>query len=131
VWMPVGIVALIFAISGPSMILAWMKLRQRNLGPILDANGWAVNTRARVNVAFGAALTDLRALPKGYSQSLDDPFADKRRPWKLYITLVLLLILAASWYVGKLDKYLPQQVKSGHVLGQNAPINNQAPKVEK
>jgi hypothetical protein len=130
-WMPVGIVALLLAISGPSMILAWMKLRQRNLGPILDANGWAVNTRARVNVAFGAALTDLAALPKGSSRSLDDPFADKGRPWKLYITLIILLILGASWYAGKLDKYLPKQVKSGHVLGENAPINDQSSKAEK
>ena len=31
------------AISGPSMLIAWLKLRQRNIGPILDANGWAVN----------------------------------------------------------------------------------------
>jgi hypothetical protein len=130
VWMPVGIAALLLAISGPSMILAYMKLRQRNLGPILDANGWAVNTRARVNVAFGAALTDLAALPKGSSRSLDDPFADKGRPWKLYIFLAVLVVLGASWYAGKLDKYLPLKVKSGHVLGANAPINNQAPKPE-
>lgn len=123
-WMPLGILGLVLAISGPSMILAYMKLRQRNLGPILDANGWAVNTRARVNVAFGAALTDLAALPKGASRSLDDPFADKGRPWKLYIFLFLLVVTAASWYAGKLDKYIPEQVKSGHVLGKNAPINN-------
>ncbi len=125
VWMPVGIIALLLAISGPSMLLAWMKLRQRNLGPILDANGWAVNTRARVNVAFGAALTDLRALPKGATQSFDDPFADKKRPWWLYITLATVLVLGGSWYAGKLDKYLPfSWAKSGEVLGKHAPINN-------
>ena len=124
VWMPLGIVALLLAISGPSMILAWMKLRQRNLGPILDANGWAVNTRARVNVSFGAALTDLAVLPKGASRSLDDPFADKGRPWKLYIFLTCLLVASASWYAGKLDKYLPEPVKSGKVLGKHAPVNN-------
>jgi len=123
-WMPIGIVALLLAISGPSMLLAWMKLRQRNLGPILDANGWAVNTRARVNVAFGAALTDLAALPKGASRSVDDPFADKQRPWKLYVFFLVIVVLAASWYVGKLDKYVPDVVKSGKVLGKNAPINN-------
>ncbi len=123
-WMPLGIVALLLAISGPSMLMAWMKLRQRNLGPILDANGWAVNTRARVNVALGASLTDLASLPKGSTLSLDDPFADKRRPWWLYITLVVIVVLAGSWYAGKLDRYLPQQAKSGQVLGKHAPINN-------
>ena len=39
---------LLLLISGPSMIIAYMKLRKRNLGPILDANGWAVNARANV-----------------------------------------------------------------------------------
>ncbi|HZI32762.1 MAG TPA: hypothetical protein VFF11_10505, partial [Candidatus Binatia bacterium] len=37
------LVGLVLLISGPSMVLAYMKLRNRNLGPILDANGWAVN----------------------------------------------------------------------------------------
>jgi hypothetical protein len=36
---------------------------KRNLGPILDANGWAVNTRARINVPFGATLTSVARLP--------------------------------------------------------------------
>src|SRR5262249_54282119 len=39
VWMPLGIIAVLLLISGPSMLIAWLKLRQRNLGPILDANG--------------------------------------------------------------------------------------------
>ena len=38
------------------MAIAWLKLRKRNLGPILDANGWAVNAKARMNVPFGGAL---------------------------------------------------------------------------
>src|SRR5262249_7999966 len=41
------LIGLVLLISGPSMILAYMKLRNRNLGPILDANGWAVNAKAR------------------------------------------------------------------------------------
>ncbi len=124
VWMPLGVAGILLAISGPSMLLAWMKLRQRNLGPILDANGWAVNTRARVNVAFGAALTRLAVLPEDATRSLDDPFADKRRPWKLYVFLLVLLVVAATWYAGKLDRYLPEPVESGTVLGKHAPINN-------
>jgi hypothetical protein len=129
VWMPIGIVALFLMISGPSMILAWMKLRQRNLGPILDANGWAVNGRARINVAFGAALTELAALPKGAKRSLDDPYADKKSRWRLYTFLLVLLVLGGTWYVGKLDKYLPQAVKSTEVLGENAPSTSTVPLV--
>jgi hypothetical protein len=112
VWAPIGIAGLLLVISGPSMLLAWMKLRQRNLGPILDANGWAVNTRARVNVALGAAMTDLAALPPGSTRTMDDPFADKQRPWKLYITLAVIVILGLSWYGGKLNTYLPDAVDS-------------------
>ncbi len=125
-WAPFGVIGLVLAISGPAMLLAWMKLRQRNLGPLLDANGWAVNSRARVNVKFGAALTHLAVLPKGSTRSLEDPFADKRRPWKLYAVLVVLLVLAASWYVGKLDRWLPPAAKSTSVLGDNAPAKAKA-----
>ncbi|HEX3345514.1 MAG TPA: hypothetical protein VHS09_13115, partial [Polyangiaceae bacterium] len=56
-WMPLGFLALLLAISGPSMLIAWLKLRQRNIGPLLDANGWAVNALAFINVPFGGALT--------------------------------------------------------------------------
>ena len=47
----------------PAMLMAYFKLRKRNLGPILDANGWAVNTRARINIPFGTALTHMAQLP--------------------------------------------------------------------
>src|SRR5205807_7196019 len=90
-WLPVGLVGLILLISGPAMLLAWLKLRRRNLGPILDANGWAINGRARINVSFGAAMTELPRLPAGAKRSLDDPFADKKTHWKLYVFLVLVL----------------------------------------
>jgi len=120
-WLPLGVLALLLMISGPAMLLAWLKLRRRNLGPILDANGWAINGRARINVSFGAAMTELAVIPKGSTRRLDDPFADKQRPWKLYIFLIVLLVLAGTWYVGRLDGYLPTSVKSVSVLGKHAP----------
>jgi hypothetical protein len=115
-WMPFGLFALVLAISGPSMLIAWLKLRQRNLGPILDANGWAVNATARVNVPFGAALTDLAALPGGATRSMRDPFAEKRTPWKTYLFLVVLVVAAGAWFLGKLDTYLPDKAKAATVL---------------
>jgi len=120
-WMPLGVIGLILAISGPSMAIAWLKLRKRNLGPILDANGWAVNAQAKVNVAFGESLTKLAVLPKGSSRELADPFADKRRPWRVYAFVAVILGLALGWYVGKLDHYLPRVAKSVSVLGADAP----------
>jgi hypothetical protein len=115
-WMPVGVIALLLAISGPSMLIAWLKLRQRNIGPILDANGWAVNTMARVNVPFGGSLTALAALPQGASRSLADPYAEKRRPWKTYLFLLVVVALGLVWYLGRLDGYLPEKTKASSVF---------------
>ena len=60
--MPLAIAGLMLLISGPSMVITYFKLRKRNLAPILDANGWAVNTRAIVNIPFGKTLTALARL---------------------------------------------------------------------
>jgi hypothetical protein len=114
-WMPLGVLALILLISGPSMVIAYLKLRRRNLGPLLDANGWAVNGRARINVPLGGSLTRLAALPHGARQSLDDPYAQKRRPWRLIVVLLLLAVIAGTWATGRLDAYLPKAIQSTRV----------------
>jgi hypothetical protein len=94
-WMPLGVLGLLLAISGPSMVIAWLKLRQRNLGPILDANGWAVNGRVKINIPFGGSLTELARLPAGSARSLRDPYAEEKRPWGAYLALAALLLFAA------------------------------------
>ncbi len=127
-WLPLGVLALLMMISGPSMLLAWLKLRRRNLGPILDANGWAINGRARINVAFGAAMTELAAIPSGAKRSFSDPFADRTPPWRLYIALTGLVLVAGSWYLGKVDRWLPSAARSTTVLGEYAPAYKQPAK---
>jgi hypothetical protein len=107
-WMPFGLVALLLAISGPSMVIAWLKLSQRNIGPILDANGWAVNAFARINIPFGGALTQTATLPPGAQRLLDDPFAEKRTPYRRYVTIVVVLLLALLWVSGRGDELLPE-----------------------
>lgn len=120
-WMPFGIASIVLLISTPSMLLAYLKLRTRNLGPLLDANGWAINGRARINVPFGKALTDLAVLPKGAHRATHDPYAEKQTPWKTYLTLLVVLALAVAWYLGKLDRYLPRAITSVGILGDAAP----------
>jgi hypothetical protein len=90
---PLAIVGILLAISLPSMLLAWLKLRRRNLGPILDANGWAVNAKAKMNVPFGGSLTGVATLPPGAQRDLVDPFAEKKSPWPKIIVLAFLLVL--------------------------------------
>jgi hypothetical protein len=90
--MPLAIGGLMLIISGSSMLIAWLKLRQRSLGPILDANGWAVNARVRINVAFGSSLTKVAVLPTGSVRKLEDPYADKKSPWPKIILLILVIL---------------------------------------
>ncbi len=89
-----ALIGLLFLVSGPSMLIAWLKLRQRNLGPILDANGWAVNGRVIMNVPFGGSLTSVGKLPPGAQTVLDDPFGEKPRTWtKLLLAAVVICFL--------------------------------------
>jgi len=122
-WIPIGIVGLLLAISGPSMFIAWLKLRTRNLGPILDANGWAVNTLTRVNIPLGTSLTELPKIPAGSNRSLIDPYAPKKSVWPRLI--LVLLILGAVTYglyrTNLLHKWLPDHVPAHHTeLGLSA-----------
>lgn len=96
---PIAIAGLVLAISGPAVILAWFKLRSRNLGPILDANGWAINARAKVNIPFGTSLTQLAQLPAQAERALTDPYAEQKKPWGLYLFLVAVALFAAFAWV--------------------------------
>lgn len=86
------VAAVILLISGPSMLLAWLKLRKRNLGPVLNANGWAINSDVKINTTFGKTLTSMAKYPKVVAK---DPFADKKMPWwqKCLIWLGVLAVL--------------------------------------
>ena len=82
------------------MVLAWMKLRRRNIAPLLNANGWAVNAAAKISIPFGETLTDVAKYPK---LKLKDPYAKTGMPaWvKVLITLCILAgAAAAAWYYG-------------------------------
>jgi hypothetical protein len=94
---PLVFLGVMLAISLPAVIIAWLKLRQRTLGPILDANGWAINGRVQINIPFGTALTDVATLPAGSKRSLEDPYEDKEAAAKRrqFIALLVALLLAA------------------------------------
>ncbi len=106
--MPLGLLGLLVLISGPSVFIAWLKLRQRNLGPILDASGWAVNGQVKINVPFGSKLTEVAKLPPGAKRNLRDPYAEKSRPWGTVLAILLLLtaVTVGGWclWSGKCPK---------------------------
>ncbi len=96
---PLVILGVMLAISLPAVIIAWLKLRQRTLGPILDANGWAINGRVKINIPFGTKLTDVATLPPGAQRSLEDPYEDKdaARRRRLIWILVIVFAIAAGY----------------------------------
>ncbi|MBW8864251.1 MAG: hypothetical protein JF609_04880 [Verrucomicrobia bacterium] len=91
---PLVAAGFMLVISAPSMAIAWLKLRKRNLGPILDANGWAVNAKAKMNVPFGGALTGVAALPPGATFGAADNFAEKRPVWPKFLLFAFVL-----WFI--------------------------------
>lgn len=98
--LPLALTGLLLVVSGPAVLLAWFKLRSRNLGPILDANGWAINARARINIPFGTSLTQVAQLPPNAERALTDPYAEKKAPWGWYGAVLAVLLLAVfAWYL--------------------------------
>ena len=91
-WALLVIPALLIIISGPSMILAWMKLRKRNLAPLLNANGWAINADAIVSVLFGNTLTEQADFP---ILKLKKSGLSKASKWTIAIVATLVGIGAA------------------------------------
>ncbi len=127
IWMPLGLIVLVLAISAPSMLIAALKLRQRNLGPLLDANGWAINGRMRVNIPFGGSLTGVAALPAGSRRTMNDPFAERPSRFWLWLLLLLLATAGVLWSFGKLDRYLPRSMQAAtHLALSESPPADQS-----
>ena len=100
-----AIVAILLVVSGPSMVLAWLKLRQRNLAPLLNANGWAINADAIVNAMFGSSLTDQAQFPM---MKLVDPYAPVKKistggKWAIAISVIVAVVAIAVLVLCLLD----------------------------
>jgi hypothetical protein len=113
---PLAFAGIILVISGPSMIIAWLKLRQRMLGPILDATGWAINGRVKINIPLGTSLTHLKHLPVGAVALRNDPFEDRSAKRRRNLLILLLLGLAVVAALIRWDR-----VRRGHYCWQPAP----------
>lgn len=94
-------VGILLLISGPAMVMAWMKLRRRNIAPLLNANGWAINAASKISIPFGETLTDIAKYPK---LKLKDPYAKKAIPtWKKWlISLLTLAVVATALWLSNL-----------------------------
>ena len=86
------IVCILLVISGPSMVMAWLKLRRRNLAPVLNANGWAINADAILSVPFGRTLTEQVAFPLIKAKK-------GLKGWQICLIILacLIVLCAAAW----------------------------------
>ena len=91
-------VGIILVISGPAMVMAWLKLRRRNIAPLLNSNDWAVNAVAKISIPFGETLTDIAKYPK---LKLKDPYAKKgMATWKKWcISILIVAVVAAALWI--------------------------------
>ena len=124
-------VAIMLVISGPAMVLAWLKLRRRNIAPLLNANGWAVNAASKISIPFGETLTDAAKYPK---MKLTDPYAKAGlAPWKKWLISLSAVIVALGvlWIFNllawaKLPSPLPRYHKAEAVEEVVAPADSVA-----
>jgi hypothetical protein len=115
IWMPVGLLGgllgVMVAISGPSVIIAWLKLRQRSLSPLLEASGWAVNSRVKINIPLGESLTDRAALPPRARLHLKDPYKDKAAARARLAFLAFIVLLASALLAARIHHKWPFEPK--------------------
>ena len=108
-----GFFLVLLLVSGPSVVLAYLKMRSRDLSPILNACGWAVNGHLIMSLSIGRRLTRLAAVPEGAEHRLTDPYADPK--WKRNLLIVgglLLLVAFGEWKYQWLSGYVVPCVQS-------------------
>ena len=98
-------VGIVLAISGPAMIMAWLKLRRRNIAPLLNANGWAINAASKISIPFGDTLTDIAKYPV---LKLKDPYAKTGLStcWKWVISILAVGVVLLGLWLGNLLSFM-------------------------
>lgn len=95
---PLILVGAFLLISGPSIVLAWLKLRKRTLGPLLEASGWAVNSLVPINFTLGGKLTATAELPPNATRSYNDPLKKPSR-WPLILSALIGIAIGLGVWV--------------------------------
>ncbi len=93
-----GLVLVVLAVSMPSVIITWFKLRKRDLGVILNAGGWAVNRPLYFSMKLARIFTRPAEVPVCAAVAKD--------PYASYTWLKVLIAVAAligalafgAWY---------------------------------
>jgi hypothetical protein len=93
-----GVVLVIALFAG---FLGWLTLRKRDLGPFLEASGWAVNPRMRISGQLARVFNRRPALPKGHrvTEPVGSGLADEDPEPQTGRLVVLVAILGIVAYI--------------------------------
>ena len=126
-WIPVALLGIVLAISGPSMLIAWLKLRERSLGPLLDASGWAINGRMKINLPLGNSLSQSAKVPTSAKRMLNDPYAESHAQRWTWLIAAVVVLLVAGWVRGCYNQVLPEAAHFSTLAAEVAPAAEAVP----
>jgi hypothetical protein len=107
------------------MFIAWLKLRQRTLGPLLEASGWAINGRVKINIPLGKSLTQMATLPPGSERHFRDPYRDQASFWRWFLFWVVLGAVVGALAYARVAHRFPFEQKPV-VVAASAPAGTAA-----
>lgn len=85
-----GVGGLILALMVPTIVVAWIRLRQRDLSNLLEGSGWAINSRMRLTAAQRKTFTQNPVWPA------NSRFEDSNEPWKWLLFGLLVVLIAVT-----------------------------------
>jgi len=94
-----ALLGLVLLILLPSIIAGFVKIRKRDMSALLEASGWAVNVRMRINMAMGRLFTHTPQLPKEVIMERRDIVSkfvkefDSNSPKSMSRTTIILLLI--------------------------------------
>jgi len=86
----IGVGGAVLAVIVPTSIVAFLKLRRRDLSAVLEGSGWAVNARMRLTRAQSRFFTRRPTYPEGARG------VRRRGRWLLVLLALIVLIAAAG-----------------------------------
>ena len=92
IWLGIG--GVLVAVLLPTFVLAWLKLRKRDLSAILEGSAWAINARMRLTRKQCRVFTERPRRPRSAT------LIGSRKTKRIAIAVVVILVLAlAGWFV--------------------------------
>jgi hypothetical protein len=86
-----GISSIALAILLPILLVAWLKLRRRDLSAILEGSDWGINARMRLTHSQALEFTHRPDFPPGSRGVV-------RRAWMWWLVPLAIAAAAAVWY---------------------------------